>query len=312
MLRDALPVAAEAWRVWLDTLVERELLRLRARFELSLDEWRGLYISDAQVDALLQPPGAAEADAARIDALTAQARAAWPALQEGGLAARLGARLALDEAELALLLLALAPDLDPRYEALYAYLNDDAAHRLPSLDLARRLLQGLFEDGLEADVAALASPAGTLVDGGLLELIEPAEPRSRWRRELRAAELVVQLAQGLPLADPRWQHEAAWTPAPLQPPRLGAEPLVHVAGEDAEDRRQALQAWAGERGLPVLRVPSAVAAAHGRSLLLAARLAGAALAIDDEDAAGPPGRVPLGALAGRGVPLAVLAAAGTP
>ena len=34
----------------LDLLLHREVLRLRASYELSLDEFRGLYISDAQVD----------------------------------------------------------------------------------------------------------------------------------------------------------------------------------------------------------------------------------------------------------------------
>src|SRR5689334_6079324 len=37
----------------LDLLLHREVLRLRARYQLSLDEFRGLYVSDEQVDALL-------------------------------------------------------------------------------------------------------------------------------------------------------------------------------------------------------------------------------------------------------------------
>jgi len=38
----------------LDWLLHREILRLRAIYQLSLDEFRGLYVSDAQVDALLR------------------------------------------------------------------------------------------------------------------------------------------------------------------------------------------------------------------------------------------------------------------
>src|SRR5829696_6465333 len=34
-------------------LLHREILRLRARYHLSLDEFRGLYVSDEQVDALV-------------------------------------------------------------------------------------------------------------------------------------------------------------------------------------------------------------------------------------------------------------------
>ena len=57
----------------LDALIERAILHLRARYQLSLDELRGLYVSDEQVDALL---GAAETPDApaelqqRIAALT--------------------------------------------------------------------------------------------------------------------------------------------------------------------------------------------------------------------------------------------------
>ena len=34
----------------LDLLLQREILRLRASYQLSLDEFRGLYISDEQVN----------------------------------------------------------------------------------------------------------------------------------------------------------------------------------------------------------------------------------------------------------------------
>src|SRR6201988_2656433 len=37
----------------LDVLLHREILRLRARYQLSLDEFRGLYISDEHVDHLI-------------------------------------------------------------------------------------------------------------------------------------------------------------------------------------------------------------------------------------------------------------------
>ncbi|MBI5259416.1 MAG: ATP-binding protein [Burkholderiales bacterium] len=300
MLRDALPTDTRAtWHRWLDALVERELLRLRARFVPTLEEWRTVYVTDAQIDALLDPAGEPGAlDAERIATLTDEAAQLALSLAHDGLGAALAARLALDEAALALLLCALAPDLDPRYEAHYAYLNDDAARRLLTLDLARRLLGS-------DDVAALTAPGAALVALGLVELIEPPEPRSRWRRELRVAEPVLQFALGLPPADAAWQREAAWCGAPAATGPCAAEPLVHVAGDDAEDRREAAHAWAVARGLATLHVPAPVAAAHGRSLLLAARLAGAALLVDNDGVAPVPARSPE-ALAGLGVPLALL------
>ena len=38
----------------LDLLIHREVMRLRARYQLSLDEFRGLYISNEHVDQLLR------------------------------------------------------------------------------------------------------------------------------------------------------------------------------------------------------------------------------------------------------------------
>src|SRR6478672_7348136 len=96
----ALPLAR------LDTAVEREILRLRARYQLSLDEFRGLYVSDEQVDQLIrdaigearpEPPAAASLG----DALDDQAPLA-----------RLAARCALEPPDLDVILLALAPEID--------------------------------------------------------------------------------------------------------------------------------------------------------------------------------------------------------
>ena len=44
-------LAAELQR--LDLLLHREILRLRANYQLSLDEFRRLYISDEQVNQLI-------------------------------------------------------------------------------------------------------------------------------------------------------------------------------------------------------------------------------------------------------------------
>ena len=38
------------------------------------------------------------------------------------------------------LLIALAPEIDPRYERLYAYLQDDVTRKRPSIDLTLNLL----------------------------------------------------------------------------------------------------------------------------------------------------------------------------
>src|SRR5215467_4649004 len=57
----------------LDLLLHREILRLRASYQLSLDEFRGLYISDEQVNQLINRTLDYEGSSSVVDDLTQQA-----------------------------------------------------------------------------------------------------------------------------------------------------------------------------------------------------------------------------------------------
>ena len=124
------------------------------------DRFRGLYISDAQVDGILTNPGAALIDdpwtAAAVDALAALDRAA-DASEAAGQDIRLR-RLArafhLEPDDIELLLVALAPDLDPRFERLYGYLHDDVSRRRASAGLALELAGSGSGVAAVADVSA--------------------------------------------------------------------------------------------------------------------------------------------------------------
>ena len=108
-------------RARLDALLELEILRLRARYQLSLDEQRGLYISDEQVDQLVQAPSQPSADqrstalAATIGRLTQQGA---QALRDCPRWSHVVAEFALTGFELDVLLLAVAPELDLAAEEL--------------------------------------------------------------------------------------------------------------------------------------------------------------------------------------------------
>ncbi|WP_374214471.1 ATP-binding protein [Streptomyces sp. Je 1-79] len=71
-----------------------------------------------------------------------------------------------------LLLVALAPDVDARFEALYGYLNDDLTRRRPTTGLALGLC-GVPVAGPGRFRLATTAP---LVSGGLLEITEPERP----------------------------------------------------------------------------------------------------------------------------------------
>ena len=76
---------------------------------------------------------------------------------------------ALTSFDLDVILIALAPEVDVRYERLYAFLQDDVSRRAPSLDLALNLLSASAEEKLtRRDRFASNAP---LVRNELIELV---------------------------------------------------------------------------------------------------------------------------------------------
>ena len=132
--------------VWLDALLALHIGRIRLqRGAADDDEFRGLYISEADVDALLTPRDLLDADPQLADARAAIARAA--ALRARAAAAdptapllQLQRRFGLTDLERDVLLVCLAPEIDLRYERLFAYAQDDVTRKRPSVDLALSLL----------------------------------------------------------------------------------------------------------------------------------------------------------------------------
>src|SRR5215210_484995 len=95
----------------LDARIAREILRLRARYELTLDEFRGLYISDEHVDQLVASTReAVPLESARLPRPSDQLRTRddrW---------SHLAGTFSLTALEEDFLLIALAPELDLKYE----------------------------------------------------------------------------------------------------------------------------------------------------------------------------------------------------
>ena len=131
----------------LDVLLHREILRLRARYHLSLDEFRGLYVSDEQVDSLVRNmPGTPEI----LDNLprSCDEPPEWKLLD-------------FTPFEHDILLLALARELNLKYETIYAYLQNDVARKKPSVELALRVCSNPDRNAF--------LPEGRLFQTGLLD-----------------------------------------------------------------------------------------------------------------------------------------------
>ena len=98
------------------------------------DRYRGLHIAADQMErALAIAPGTPLLF--REEAADAMAGA-----RETGCLALLGDLLGLDAFDRDVVIIALAPELDLRYERIYSFLQDDVTRRRPTVDLVLNLL----------------------------------------------------------------------------------------------------------------------------------------------------------------------------
>jgi AAA+ superfamily predicted ATPase len=149
---------------WLELLIRREFLNARREHVRDQgDPFKGLYISDHEAERLVadcEPRQAVEDDESHL--LLAQSAAARREIKkrtQASLAADLHLALphlsrlfALTELEEKILLLALVPEVDLKYERLFAWLQDDISKKRPCVDLALRL----FCTGRQEQLAARA------------------------------------------------------------------------------------------------------------------------------------------------------------
>jgi SpoVK/Ycf46/Vps4 family AAA+-type ATPase len=129
----------------LDQIIARGLIAAAAAFgpEAAADPYRGLVIRAEEIEHLLdRAPAAPILAAPGVPGDDADPVLAVPRL------ARLGRAFGLTPFDLDTILVALAPELDLRYERLYAYLQDDVNRRRPSVDLALNLLCATAADRL--------------------------------------------------------------------------------------------------------------------------------------------------------------------
>jgi hypothetical protein len=162
------------------------------------DPFRGLYLSDETVDRLLGSRAREPHWADESPRLGEAERAADDAESDGHVLRlrRLAATFELTPLDVELLLVALAPEIDLRYEQFFGYLNDDVTRRRPSVSVA-----------LELCGVALASAAGRgrvlhgpLLSAGLLTVEDADRPLPS--RALRVPDRVVAHLLGDDTADP--------------------------------------------------------------------------------------------------------------
>ena len=270
----------------IDLLIRGRVATMR-RQQRDDEHFRGLYISEQEVDELLDrplgmpqwlatsDPEREAATGARQDALTA----GIDRRRAGSLAAgtelrldRLQALFGLERFDLDVLLVCLAGELDLRYEKLYAYLQDDVTRKRPSIGLMLDLLLPSPDSHIDARRHFL--PGAALLRHRLVELVDdPALPHpTMLSRGLKGDERIVQYLLGADAIDGRLQPFAD-----LQVPDRALDDLVLDA--PTRSRLDALQALLDGAVPPLVHltgpagggkhsVASALCRAAGRPLLV--------------------------------------------
>jgi winged helix domain-containing protein/ATPase family protein associated with various cellular activities (AAA) len=194
--------------------VRRAVDQRRADDPQADDPFRGLYLTEETVRRLLDQRAAAPSPVPALrDAEAAADRSGEP-IRLRALARAFG----LTDLDVEILLIAVIPDLDARFETLYGYLNDDVTRRRPTAGLALQLC------GLPAADAAARARLGAgapLRAGGLLLMDDPDRPFLN--RPLRVPDRVAGHLLGDDTADPRLadlvrpalRHAGVGDPAPL-------------------------------------------------------------------------------------------------
>jgi hypothetical protein len=134
-------------------------------WEPGTTSFRGLYITQADAARMLRREAASSpfGDLGTVP---------FFALDEIPSLAALAERYGLAWFDCAILLIALAPELDLRYERLYAFLQDDVSRRRPSIDLILNLL--CPSAGERIDFRSHFSPDNVLLRQRLIHLIPEA------------------------------------------------------------------------------------------------------------------------------------------
>jgi hypothetical protein len=193
----------------LDLLLKRAVVIARqAGPGTESDEFRGLVVTENEIDDILRTKdllgetweraAAREPELTRIDKELDKRRKQIDARVKPGRGKRLrlalltlAAQFELSPAEVDIILVALAPELEPRYETLYAYLQNDVTRKHPSVNLALNLICRSEREKLAA--RSLFSPWAPLMKHCLLELAEESQDRqpSLLRKFLKLDETIV-------------------------------------------------------------------------------------------------------------------------
>jgi hypothetical protein len=279
----------EAELARIDVMLRRRLAAWRAAGRDPADAFRGLYVTACEAGALAARPlgagcawlaslhpeeecawdEAAACAEQQVAALVAGARQAGVSLRLRALAGVFG----LSAFDIDVVLLALAPELDLRYERLYAYLQDDVTRKRPTVDLTLSLLCASLDERV-ARQACFAADAPLLWNRVVKLLADPChvEP-PLLAHYLKLDDQIVAYLLGHTGLDRRLasfcqtvQPSVAWDELPL--PREVIAPLQTMAASEREERHPLILCLHGPCRAERLALAEALAGEIGIEMLV--------------------------------------------
>ena len=204
----------------IDRLIRVHLERVRADYPGTVDEFMGLYVSEDEINSIQKSPGfgnrtnfSSGAGLEEIEAIGKKIKERKEETLKIGRELRLHTlieRFGLNSFEVDVLLIALAPELDLKYEKIYSYLQNDVTKKRPGVDLILNLLCPTIEAKFNSRVYFyLTFP---LVKNHLIVLEgsevgkEPGEIRSLISSCIRVDEKIINFLLGFDELDSKIQN----------------------------------------------------------------------------------------------------------
>jgi ATP-dependent 26S proteasome regulatory subunit len=186
----------------LDGMLRLHFEGLGADSETSKDGFEGMYISAEDISRLLEPtqerqPQANEQLRQQIDDQATRLRERVSVSYQQGIPIRFAAladNFALSRPELDALLLALAPELDQKYEQIFAYLLDDITSKRPTVGLILRVLSHTEQERLSS--LSYFSSSSPLLEHGLVTLHPDSQDVPKLSRSVSVDRHIVEYLTG--------------------------------------------------------------------------------------------------------------------
>ena len=211
--------------LWLKHIIVAHVLRLRyLNFYEGLKDFREFFISDEEIDILLtgdiferkEPPNNERKE--KVSELLKQASEIRNDIIKNikeSIAQKLSLPIAritwcyqLTDFEVLALIICMAPQVDSRYEKIYAYLQNDSTKRLPTVDLIFNLMDLNFEERISA--REYFSPQAPLFKFGILEFLANGDKRetSLLSNSLKLNERIANYLLGIEYIDKEFEQVA--------------------------------------------------------------------------------------------------------